>query len=387
MIKISLDNPILVKIAFLLFGLIGFVIVQISTNSLNLFSLEFVILSFIELIFFIYIAIVLEKKINWKIKKINPFFGLMAIIVKIYLLILLIDHGSVGNFNNRLSVYGNSFLLGVSLVVGFVLFPILPLYGYNNFIKKTSLIIWIIGILISLILAPSKSIIIAIISSLLFYRFLKRKSINMNLKPISIFSFKSIAVFIVTVTGTFAFIYFKVGSEGISLIIHRIAYNFDMAIYASKLPETLYPEHSNLFYALLPILKKLNSSFYGLKYFSIPQWIIGEYFGYSRYGRFGYPNDNFIVGLLVSYKEYGIFLFFVFLYIFYKYVNFFKKLTRIGLINLFLIFSIPTAFSSLQGTAIRFYTIFFLYMITYYIYIILLKKTKINKKFLNSNNL
>ena len=83
MFKISLDNPILVKIAFLLFGLIGFMVVQLLTNNMNYFSLQFIFLSIIELYFLVFLANELERKNDWQVVKINPIIAYIVLILKI----------------------------------------------------------------------------------------------------------------------------------------------------------------------------------------------------------------------------------------------------------------------------------------------------------------
>ena len=385
MLKISLDNPLVVKIAFLLFGLIGFIVVQVNLDNFNTFSLEFAVLSFIELLFFIYIANMLEKKQYWRINSINPIFAYIVIAVKIYLIFLLLKSGFSASFGDRLSIYGNSFLIGVSMAVNFVLFPLLPLFGKTNFIKKLSLYLWIGTTIISTILAPSKSALIGIVASLLFYRFLKRKANISNDRIISIISIKSIFLFVGVIIGTVFFVIYKVGSEGLHVVLYRVAFNFDMAIYASHISQNIYPQHSNLYYAILPLLKKLDPSLYNLTYFSMPQWIIGEYFGYSRYGRYGYPNDNLIVGLLLSYKTIGILMFSLIVYILYKYTKYFYKLKNITLFHLILIFSLPGIFAALQDTAIRFYTFIFIYIVTLVVYAVLPKQNKLITREANAN--
>jgi hypothetical protein len=372
--NISLDNPLIIKIAFLVFGLFGFIIVQVLLNKFNLFSFYFVFLSTIELLFFIYIAIQLEKKEFWNILKINSVFATIVLLVKFYLLFLLLQNGFVNSFDDRLAVYGNSFLIGVSMAVGFVLFPLLPLYASSKIIRHISMYLWIFSTVAGVILAPSKSVIIGIIASLLFYRFLRRKTYKTTNNIISLFSLKSLALFLFVIIATFLFIYIKVGNEGFNLIIHRVANNFDLAIYASKISPSIYPEHSNLFYAILPILKKFNPDYYNLDYFSIPQWVLYEVLNTSRYSRFGYPNDNLIVGLLLSYKEYGILLFFLFAGLLYIYIRYFIKLKKITLFHLLLLFSIPSIFASLQDTMIKFYTFIIIYIIVLMIYTILPKK-------------
>jgi hypothetical protein len=372
--RISLDNPFLVKIAFLFFGLIGFLVVQIYSHSLNIFSIKFILLSFVELVFFLYMAYMLEKKQNWRIDSINPIFAYIVIFVKIYLIFLILKSGFATSFDDRLSVYGNSFLLGVSMATDFVLFPLLPLFGKTNFIKKVSFYLWIFATIIGTVLVPSKSAIIGIISNLLFYRFLKRKANISNDRAIPLVSLKSIFLFLSVIVATILFVISKVSNEGLYIVLYRVAYNFDIAIYASHISQNIYPEHSNLYYAILPLLKKIDPSLYNLEYFSIPQWVIGEYFGYSRYGRYGYPNDNLIVGLLLSYKTLGVLIFFLLIYFMYRYTRYFYRLKKVTLLHLILMFSIPGIFSSLQDNAIRLYTFIFIYIATLIVYAVLPKK-------------
>lgn len=375
MLRISLDNPILVKIAFLLFGLTGFIGVQLLTNNMNYFSLKFIFLSIIELYFFIFLANELERKNNWLIININPIVAFIVLALKTYLLIILVKSGFAASFDDRLSAYGSSFLIGINMALGFILFPFLNLFGSSIFIKKAALYLWLVSTLFGIILAPSKSVIIGIVANLLFYRFLKRKT-DGNLKVIPLISFKSIALFLFVTFGTLIFLYYKVGPSGLALLAHRVSNNFDLAIYASQIPTNIYPEHSNLYYAILPLLKKIDPLLYELEYYSIPQWVLWEHLGIERYGRYGYPNDNLIVGLLISFKDVGIVIYLLFIGILYKYIKYFKKLKKISILHLFYIFLIPSIFSSLQDSTIKLYAFIFIYLLIITIYLLLPKKHK-----------
>jgi len=375
MFKISLDNPILVKIAFLLFGLIGFMVVQLLTNNMNYFSLQFIFLSIIELYFLVFLANELERKNDWQVVKINPIIAYIVLILKIYLLVILVKNGFVESFDDRLAIYGSSFFIGINMALGFILFPFLNLFGSSIFIKKVAIYLWLTSTFLGTILAPSKSAIIGIVASLLFYRFLKRK-IAGNLKVIPLISFKSIGLFFFVIFGTLLFLYYKVGLSGLTLFVYRIANNFDLAIYASQISTNIYPEHSNLYYAILPLLKKIDPLLYELKYYSIPQWVLWEHLNIARFGRYGYPNDNLIVGLLISFKDLGIIIYLLIIGLMYKYIRYFKKLKKISILHLFYIFLIPSIFASLQDSTIKLYAFIFIYIFTITIYSLLPKKHK-----------
>lgn len=372
MFKISLDNPFTSSIFMLLIGLIGFMYINIS--NINIFSFLFVLLSIILLYSYFKFASLIDDGKRWKVMSVNTPFSMLVLFVKCYLLYLQILSGGSSSFDDRLTVYGSSFILGISLATDSFLFPIIPIFAINKFIRTFSFYLYMVSFFVSLLLAPSKSLFIGLIFSLLTYRFLKRKTGSSDVNPINLFGVKSVIILSITLLSTLMLLYARIGDVFIRSFLHRVSMNFDNAIYASMISFDKYPENSFFFYVILPLLKRFNSELYALDFYNIPQWILYEVLNIERYGRYGYPNDNFIVGLVLSYKYFAIPIFFVFILSSFLFV---KRLTTKKIISpfeIYLLLSIPSFFASTQDFMIKLYTIVPVFYFFVFIYIILPKK-------------
>jgi hypothetical protein len=338
-----------------------FISYQVSRGQFNGFSFAFSVLTIIFIIIMIQASMLLEKDNIWKIKPLSSFFCSAIIALKTYLFILLISSEAANSFDDRLSVYNSSFLLGIDLAISVFIFPLIPLFANKKWIKKISIILWGANSIATLLLAPSKSYTVSIVFSILFYRFLKRKTGGGG-RALGLISLKTLFIVSFTVTVFLYFLSFKLGDDYLSVLSHRLVMNFDIAIYASKIPNDIRPDHGTLFYAILPLLTKINGDFYLLEYYSIPQWVVGMVLNISRYGRYGYPNDNFLVGLLVSYNLlYVLIIYFIYLFLMYRYIKYISNLKQISAIQIYILISSCSFFFSAQDVMIKGYVILFIY--------------------------
>lgn len=361
MLKISFDNPFIIPLAFIFFGLIGYLYyIEMYSD----FDVIFVFLMSLLFLFFLFVAEYLERKKFPSRVNVDPFFCWSVILLKSYLLFLVVLSGPANHFDDRLSIFGSSFVLGVDNALAIFLFPLIPALTKDKYIFWTSMAVWILGVSISVVYAPSKSFFIGFIFSILFFRFLRRK-VYRDRSPLSIFSLKSMTLAFLAIALTFGLVYSQYGSSALSVIVHRAAYNYDIAIYISSVYPESTPDHGVLYYAILPLLKQFDSSLYSLQFFSIPQWAVYEALGIERFGRFGYPNDNFAAGLIASYGYLGIPIFIFSLLFWLSFICFLLSKRSVGLMSLFLIFSMPLFYSSLQDFSIYFLVAFNLYAFFY----------------------
>lgn len=359
MLKLSLDNPFTLSLGFIFFGMLGYIY---QTDSLNEFDITFSALMFFLFLFLLFLGEYIERKKFPSEVRLNLFFCWFVFFVKFITLIMMILAGPVGNFDDRLSIFGSSLILGVNNALTVFLFPIIPALTKNRFLFWACLVLWAVSSAITLIYAPSKSFAAGLIFSLLFYRFLKRKVYGRK-KRIPIFSLKSIFISLGVISLTFLLVYSNLGSEAAGVLLHRVSYNYDIAIYISSIYENSSPDYGVIYYSLLPLLKQFDQSLYDLQFFSIPQWVVYEALGLERYGRFGYPNDNFAAGLLVSYGAAMAVVLFVISFSFWLfYVAYTLKKKKVGLFFLYLIFQIPLFYASLQDFSIYFFVVSFTYI-------------------------
>lgn len=364
MLKLSLDNPFALAVAIVFFGLIGYIL---NIEEWTEFDALFSILMGVYLFFLIFIAEYVERKKFPSEISLNPLFCYFTIAAKLWFMVLVLRAGVVDSFDDRLSVFGNSFLLGFDNALTIFLFPLIPALTRRKDIFWLCVFVWTASSLVSLFYAPSKSFMVNLIFSLLFYRFLKRK-VGGEGRGISILSFRSFAIACLVLGATFFLVYAKSGEEALGVLLHRAAYNYDSAIYVSGIYEVSRPEHGVFFYALLPLLKQFDPSLYDLQFYSVPQWVLYEALGIDRFGRFGYPNDNFVVGVLVSYGLLGIAIFFLSCVVWLLYLKISLGNKRNSAYFIYLVFQIPLFYSSLQDFSIYFLVVSVLYAIFSIIY-------------------
>jgi hypothetical protein len=350
--KITLINPYLQSILLLFIGLIGFVTMQIILDNLNFFSIIFTLLSFVLLLFFLKWALLLELKRKWVVKPINPFIGYVIITFKLFLLFILLKVGGSSTFDGRLEMFNSSFLFGVEMGLSLMVFPLLPLFSSSVIVRKLAIYVFIASSTVALLMNPSKSIFIFIFFNILLYKFLYNKihGLKSNIKFLSV---KALFIFTIIAILTLFLMFTRYGFDGFEVIIHRIAYNFDIAIYASMIPFDKTPEYSNLFYSIFPLLKQIDPLWNLIEFNKIPEWVLNEALNINTKGRYGYPNDNFIVGLLVSYKYFGIFIFGIFIFIIDAYVKYTLSKDKISAYSLYILLVIPLFFLSTQDFSIK----------------------------------
>lgn len=371
--RLSIENPYLLNILSLFVGLMGFVFVQIDANMMNLFSIQFLILSLVLLGYFIRWADLLDKKASFNVSYINSIVGYPILIFSFGLSIILLNSSGSLTFDGRLAVYGNSMLFGINMSLSLFIFPLLPLLAKSFLLRKISLFFWFYTFILNLILAPSKSIFISFIFQILLYRFISNK-INGDIKLHKLFSLKFIIFISLVSISTLIFMYVKIGDSFFGVIIHRIAYNFDIAIYSSMIDFEKSPEYSNLFYAVFPLLKQVFTSLNSIEFSKIPEWVLYEALNIDITNRYGFPNDNFIVGLMLSYRYLSTALFFVFLMLIDLYIRYILSKNRFSYITLYFLLILPQFFLSTQDFMIQFFVVSFSVIPLHLLYIILSKK-------------
>ena len=134
---------------------------------------------------------------------------------------------------------------------------------------------------------------------MLLFFFIKYKQQGLSF-PVRFLSIKCAVFFVVLLVGQVALLSMIYGQSVSSTLITmagRAAQNFDIAIYGCMVSADRVSPENILTYTFLPILKRIDASFFDLDFYNIPQWLLFEALGIPREGRFGYPNDNLFVGL------------------------------------------------------------------------------------------
>lgn len=269
---------------------------------------------------------------------------------------MTIKSGAADSFDDRLAIRGSSFILGLDIAFSVILFPILHVFLKSLFLRRVAIGVWLLSFTATAILAPSKSTILSLIFSLLTYRFLLRKLKGSKRKKIT--GLKQIIFLIPIVVLSALFVVGLTGSSGVLLLINRVAYNYDAAIYFSQL-ENVSPPQNVFFYGVLPILKQLEPAYREIDFFHISQWLLYERFGIERYGRYGYPNDNLFVGLFASFGLWAALIVPAMFVLTWK--LFIARIGKkpIGGISLYFVLLVPGLFASFQDSLIKVYVVLF----------------------------
>ena len=367
--KLTLDNPYSLPLLFAIGGIVGFVIFEWILDGVcvdRAFALTFVLATAIAIAFLVCWGARLEKT-TFHVEKLPAFFLVTLAIVKIYLTYQLIQSGAVDDPDLRLQAFGNSTLIMLSGAASSLFFPIGYFASPTRLIQKILLATFFTTTVVDLSLGASKSAVFGLAFTALLFAFLKRKQTG-DAFPFALMSKFSLALLSVVLFFQIALgvlLYGHTPMEFALTLVTRAVKNFDGAIYGCMVENYAQAPNSFFTYTFLPILKRLDPSYYELDYFNVPQWLLFEVLGISREGRFGFPNDNLYTALYFGGFQYFSLVPFL---LFSLSTNFIiKKVTTnwhtkkcASPIQLSIVFSIPLAFASIQEFVglLLFYLIF-----------------------------
>lgn len=357
--RISLGNPLTVPLLFISIGAISFVFYRtvISNEACKIGSLEY-LFSLSTLIAWTYVvrwARKLERLRCVVISPVSPALAVAFIFIKIYIIGLLLQYGAVSQADARFQAYGSSVLISLSSSLGALFFPIAFFATRSRALRTSVFLTFVASSLAELIFAPSKSLLFSIIFSIMSYFFLKRK-INGKDFSIKLISPRSLVAIVVVFFGqilALKLVYSESVSDWLLVILRRVYFNFDSAIYACRVPPGAFAPNNFFVYTALPVLKRLDASYYQLEFFNVSQWLLYEVFDISRTGRFGYPNDNLFIGLFFG--GFGIFSIFVLTIMFFfadiifsRTLVLAKRSGRISAFRLAVLMNFPLLYQSAQ---------------------------------------
>jgi hypothetical protein len=356
-LPITLANPYSSQFLFIFIGGLSFIFYKFIINDFcenYTFLFLFIFTNFISSFWVYKLALAIEEIKILYIKPINAFLIYLLIFLKLFFSLLLIHNGPIDESDARLSSFGDSSMLMLSSVLNYIFFPLMYFATNRRFTQKIILYVFIFSSIITLIFASSKSLIIGIIFNLLLFYFLYYKSRGQRL-TLTLFSFKSlffiICIFLIQ-SLTLIFIYSVGFMDLIVTLANRIAFNFDSAIYGCMINQGNYSPNNFFTYTGLSILKRLDSSFYDLDFYNVPQWLLYEAIGVPRDGRQVFPNDNLFVGLYFGgFGSFAMIYFFLLLITFYRLQNYLVRNSEKSAINFFIlvfIFNLPLLYQSSQ---------------------------------------
>lgn len=355
--RISLDNPYALSLLFAMGGIIGFLIYEGMLDGIcfdYFFASTFIIAMMIVISLLVHWGSKLED-VNFQIKKLPSLFLIFIALIKLLIAFQLIQSGAVDNPDSRLESYGSSILISLSGAASVLFFPIGYFASPNQLMKHVVLGTFVFTTIVGLVMGASKSAIFGLGFTVLFFIFLRRKQASVKFKYplLSKFSAVMLGTFLILQIFLGVIIYGYSPSEFILTLVNRAMQNFDGAIYGCLVKDGVQAPNSFITYTFLPILKRLDQSYYDLDYYNVPQWLLFEVLNISREGRFGYPNDNLYTALYFG--GFGYFSMILFLIISFGLHLFVKKCiatwrhTKFASpIQLGIFISVPLAFASVQ---------------------------------------
>lgn len=356
--NITLGNPFLIPLLLISIGGFGFMFTNLifgTTCQDNFFFIGFLF----SLIFAFFItykwAIIFERIDRFYVQPLPTSIITALIILQIYIAFTLIDYGAVDQPDARLSAYGSSSIIMINTALSTIFFPIAYFAAKTQLIRRSVMLTFVFSTLVMLLGAPSKSALIGVFFTALLFFFIKYKQQGLSF-PVRFLSIKSAVFFVVLLVGQVALLSMIYGQSVSSTLITmagRAAQNFDIAIYGCMVSADRVSPENFLTYTFLPILKRIDESFFDLDFYNIPQWLLFEALGIPREGRFGYPNDNLFVGLYFGgFGIYAILMFVAILLGAHLYVSkkarSARRAMRFNPLILALIIKIPLLFLSTQ---------------------------------------
>jgi hypothetical protein len=376
-VQISLANPFVVPLAFISLGglgLIGYLFIYEQSCENNSFLIGFLLsVAFISVLVWRW-AKMLESVNHFTVSKIPTPLVLLLGSLNIYIALTLVIYPDAIEVDSRLDAYGSSVMIMFNTVVSALFFPICFFASKTKALSKFVFLVFVSTTAVTLFVNPSKSAIIGLFFTILFYYFIHHKSEGRHFQ-VSLTSIKSMFLILAAAVGQLALLVVVYGNDfmfQLGLVLYRIANNFDAAIYGCMIRDGINSPENFLTYSFLPLIKRIDSSFYSLDFFNVPQWLIYEALGISREGRTGFPNDNLFVGLYFG--GFGLWSALVFISIIY-FAHFFfsKKITEIQRTHavdpliLVLLVKLPMLYQSTQEfigllliiTLLRFFSFFY----------------------------
>lgn len=357
--RISLANPLTVPLLLITTGAFSFIIYQnfVSEEPCEVPALTalFSFAAIVASLFVVRWAKKLEQLRFVTISPISPLLVLLFILFKVYVILLLLRHGGTQEVDARFDAYGSSVIVMFATALGPLFFPISFFATRIKMLRLAVFLIFLASALSTLVLAPSKSLVISTFFSILSYFFFKRKisGMDFSINLMSFWSFLIIGFLAIMQILMLVFIFSSSLSDWAAVFLNRIYFNFDSAIYACRVGAGAHAPNNFFVYTILPILKRLDPSYYDLDFYNVSQWLLYEAFGITRFGRMGYPNDNLFIGLFFGGFEY--FSIFVFLIIFLLSDLFFSRSIahsirsgRISPLRLAVLLYFPLIFQSAQ---------------------------------------
>jgi hypothetical protein len=372
--KLTLDNPYALPLLFAGGGALGFVVFEWVLDGTcfdEMFASTFIIATLLIVAMLVHWGLMLEK-INFKIKKLPSVFLISLAIINLYVVFHAIQYGPIEEQDLRLESVGSSVLIMLSGAISLLFFPIGYFAAQTQFLKRIILGIFGMSAVIGLLTAPSKSVVFSLAFTILLFIFLKRKQTGEQF-PYSLigkFTLVMLTVLLILQIVLASTFYGKAPLEFMLTLLNRAMQNFDGAIYGCMVENYAQAPNSFFTYTFLPVLKRIDPSYYDLDYFNVPQWLLFEVLGISRDGRFGYPNDNLYTALYFGGFRYFSFPFFLMLvssvhFFIKKCVSRWQQTNTASPIELAVVLSIPLMFSSIQEFVglLLFYLIFKIYQV------------------------
>ena len=301
--RLSIDNPFAFPIIITAAGLVGFIAYALLSDACEdaWFPAGFVLSLVAIIALMVHWGRMLER-IDFRIDSL-PIAILGAMIgMKALVAVRLLAAGASEIPDARFDAYGSASFIALNSILDVLFFPLAYVSAKNRTLRWAVLIVYVAAACVTIFIASSKSSLIGIATKLLFLMFLRRKERGLDVKWLlfgrwTLIAAASLAGAQILITSA---LYGTPPLETTTTAVVRAGRNFDGAIFSCLVQPGHAAPNSFFVYSLLPLLKRLDASYYDIEYYNVPQWLLGELFDISPEGRFVFPNDNLFVATYFS---------------------------------------------------------------------------------------
>lgn len=301
--RLSIDNPFAFPILSTAAGLVGFIAYTLLSDACEdlWFPIEFVLSLAAMILLMIHWAGMLER-IEFRMESLPGAILVSMIGLKALVAVRLLAADASEIPDARFDAFGSASFIALNSILDVLFFPLAYVSTKNRTLRLAVLIVYLVAACITIYIASSKSSLIVVATKLLFLLFLRRKERGLNSKWHLFGRWTLIATAIlasaqILITSA---IYGTTPSETATTAAVRAGRSFDGAIFSCLVQPGHTAPNSFFTYSLLPLLKRLDASYYDIEYYNVPQWLLGEVLDISPEGRFVFPNDNLFVATYFS---------------------------------------------------------------------------------------
>ncbi len=301
--RLSIDNPFAFPILSTAAGLVGFIAYTVLSEACEdaWFPVGFVLSLAAIIALMVHWAGMLER-VDFRMDAFPTPILVVMIGLKALVAARLLAAGASEIPDARFEAFGSASFIALNSILDVLFFPLVYVSTRNRTLRLAVLIVYVVAACVTIYIASSKSSLIVVATKLLFLWFLLRKERGLDSRwhlfgRWTLLAAAALAGAQILITSV---LYGTTPLETTTTAVVRAGRSFDGAIFSCLVQPGHAAPNSFFVYSLLPLLKRLDASYYDIEYYNVPQWLLGEVFDISPEGRFVFPNDNLFVATYFS---------------------------------------------------------------------------------------